>query len=62
MIVEITQASRPQEIVFDVEDELQFHVEMLERKYTQQGMSSCRSESGSHKTLRKFRKSQAAVR
>ena len=27
-------------IAFDVEDELRFHVEMLERKYTQQGMSA----------------------
>ena len=34
-----------QKVVFDVEDELRFHVEMLERKYTQQGMSSVEAKT-----------------
>ena len=32
-------------VVFDVEDELHFHVEMLERKYAQQGMSSVEAKT-----------------
>ena len=32
-------------ITFDVEDELCFHVEMLERKYTQQGMSAVEAKA-----------------
>ena len=30
---------------FEVEEELQFHLEMLERKYTQQGMSTADAEA-----------------
>ena len=36
---------------FEVEDELQFHLEMLERKYTQQGMTVAQAKSAA---LRRF--------
>ena len=36
---------------FEVEDELQFHLEMLERKYMQQGMSAAQAKSAA---LRRF--------
>ena len=36
---------------FEVEDELQFHLEMLERKYIQQGMSAAQAKSAA---LRRF--------
>src|SRR5262245_43651165 len=38
-------------IVFDVEDELQFHIEMLERKFTQHGMSATEAKLAA---LRRF--------
>jgi len=38
-------------IAFDVEEELQFHVEMLERKFTQHGMSSADAKAAA---LRRF--------
>jgi hypothetical protein len=36
---------------FDVEEELQFHIEMLERKYAQQGMSTAEANAAA---LRRF--------
>jgi hypothetical protein len=36
---------------FEVEEELQFHIEMLERKYAQQGMSDARAKAAA---LRRF--------
>jgi hypothetical protein len=39
------------QIVFEVEDELQFHIEMLERKYAQQGMSAAAAKAAA---LRRF--------
>ena len=36
---------------FDVEEELQFHIEMLERKYVQQGMSTADAKAAA---LRRF--------
>ena len=36
---------------FEVEEELQFHIEMLERKYAQQGMSDAREKAAA---LRRF--------
>ena len=33
----------------DVEEELQFHIEMLERKYTQQGMSAAQARAAASK-------------
>jgi len=34
---------------FEVEEELQFHIEMLERKYAQQGMSEARAKAAALK-------------
>jgi len=34
---------------FEVEEELQFHIEMLERKYTQQGMSKAHAKAAALK-------------
>ena len=39
------------QIVFEVEDELQFHIEMLERKYVQDGMSAAAARAAA---LRRF--------
>ncbi|HSE31613.1 MAG TPA: permease prefix domain 1-containing protein [Pyrinomonadaceae bacterium] len=33
------------ETAFEVQEELQFHIEMLERKYAQQGMSAARAKA-----------------
>lgn len=38
-IVNLLMRSNRQKTPLEVEEELQFHIEMLERKYTQQGMS-----------------------
>ena len=38
-----------QQIALDVEDELQFHLQMLERKYVQQGMSAAQARSAALK-------------
>ncbi len=34
---------------FEIEEELQFHIEMLERKYAQQGMSDARAKAAALK-------------
>ncbi len=46
----------------EVEEELQFHIEMLERKYAQQGMPSADAKGGGAETLWKSRNRQEAVR
>lgn len=38
-----------QRAAFDVQEELQFHIEMLERKYTQSGMSSAQAKAAAVK-------------
>ena len=43
--------SNRKQILFDVEDELQFHIEMLERKYVQDGMSAAAARAAA---LRRF--------
>ena len=43
--------SNRSQILFDVEDELQFHIEMLERKYVQDGMSAAAARAAA---LRRF--------
>jgi len=45
MIARLRKHLDRKNVVFDVEDELRFHVEMLERKYTQQGMSSAEAKT-----------------
>lgn len=43
--------SNRQKTVFEVEDQMQFHIEMLERKYAQQGMSIADAKAAA---LRRF--------
>ena len=51
-------ANRKQ-IVFEVEDELQFHIEMLERKYIQDGMSAAAARAAA---LRRFGSLERAMK
>ena len=48
-----------EQIVFEVEDELQFHVEMLERKYVQDGMSAAAAKAAA---LRRFGSLEKAMK
>ena len=41
-------------IASDVEEELQFHIEMLERKYAQQGMSDAHAKAAALKRFGNF--------
>ena len=47
------------QIVFEVEDELQFHIEMLERKYVQDGMSDAAAKTAA---LRRFGSLERAMK
>ena len=47
------------QIAFEVEDELQFHVEMLERKYVQDGMSAAAAKAAA---LRRFGSLERAMK
>ena len=47
------------QIVFEVEDELQFHIEMLERKYVQDGMSAAAAKAAA---LRRFGSLERAMK
>jgi hypothetical protein len=47
------------QIVFEVEDELQFHIEMLERKYIQDGMSAAAAKAAA---LRRFGSIEKAMK
>ena len=47
------------QIVFEVEDELQFHIEMLERKYVQDGMSAAVAKAAA---LRRFGSLERAMK
>jgi len=47
------------QIVFDVEDELQFHIEMLERKYVEDGMSAAAAKAAA---LRRFGSLEKAMK
>ena len=47
------------QIVFDVEDELHFHIEMLERKYAQDGMSAAAAKAAA---LRRFGSIERAMK
>ena len=47
------------QIVFEVEDELQFHIEMLERKYVEDGMSSAAAKAAA---LRRFGSLERAMK
>ncbi len=50
-IVNLLMRSNRQKTVFEVEDQMQFHIEMLERKYAQQGMSIADAKAAA---LRRF--------
>ena len=47
------------QIVFEVEDELQFHIEMLERKYVRDGMSAAAAKAAA---LRRFGSLEKAMK
>ena len=47
------------QILFEVEDELQFHIEMLERKYIQDGMSAAAAKAAA---LRRFGSLEKAMK
>jgi hypothetical protein len=47
------------QILFEVEDELQFHIEMLERKYVQDGMSAAAAKAAA---LRRFGSLEKAMK
>ena len=51
--------SNRKQIVFEVEDELQFHIEMLERKYVQDGMSAAAAKAAA---LRRFGSLEKAMK
>ena len=51
--------SKRKQIVFEVEDELQFHIEMLERKYVQDGMSAAAAKAAA---LRRFGSLEKAMK
>ncbi len=51
--------SNRKQIMFEVEDELQFHIEMLERKYVQDGMSPAAAKAAA---LRRFGSLEKAMK
>jgi hypothetical protein len=51
--------SNRKQIMFEVEDELQFHIEMLERKYVQDGMSAAAAKAAA---LRRFGSLERAMK
>ena len=58
-IANLFKSSNRKQIVFEVEDELQFHVEMLERKYVQDGMSATAAKAAA---LRRFGSLERAMK
>ena len=61
MKIEITNLlnSKREQIAFEVEDELRFHIEMLERKYVQDGMSAAAARAAA---LRRFGSIEKAMK
>jgi hypothetical protein len=58
-IVNLFKNSNRKQILFEVEDELQFHIEMLERKYVQNGMSATAARAAA---LRRFGSIEKAMK
>ena len=58
-IPDLFQKLNRKQIVFEVEDELQFHIEMLERKYAQDGMSAAAAKAAA---LRRFGSLERAMK
>ena len=53
-IVNLLMRSQRQQTPFEVEEELQFHIEMLERKYAQQGMSIADAKAAAVRRFGRF--------
>jgi hypothetical protein len=58
-IANLFKNSNRKQIAFDVEDELRFHIEMLERKYVQDGMSAAAARAAA---LRRFGSIERAMK
>lgn len=58
-IANLFKNSNRKRIAFDVEDELRFHIEMLERKYVQDGMSAAAARAAA---LRRFGSIERAMK
>ena len=58
-IANLFKNSNRKQMVFEVEDELRFHIEMLERKYTQDGMSAAAAKAAA---LRRFGSLERAMK
>ena len=58
-IAKLFKSSNRKQIMFEVEDELQFHIEMLERKYAQDGMSASAAKAAA---LRRFGSLERAMK
>ena len=58
-IINLFKNSNRKQILFEVEDELQFHIEMLERKYVQDGMSAAAARAAA---LRRFGSIERAMK
>jgi len=59
ILAKLFKSSTQKHIVFDVEDELHFHIEMLERKYAQDGMSPAAAKAAA---LRRFGSLERAMK
>ena len=59
ILAKLFKSSTQKQIMFDVEDELHFHIEMLERKYVQDGMSAAAAKSAA---LRRFGSLERAMK
>jgi hypothetical protein len=59
ILAKLFKSSIQKQIVFDVEDELHFHIEMLERKYAQDGMSPAAAKAAA---LRRFGSLERAMK
>jgi hypothetical protein len=58
-IAKLFKNSNRKQVLFEVEDELRFHIEMLERKYAQNGMSAGAAKSAA---LRRFGRLERAMK
>ena len=59
ILANLFKIANRKQIVFDVEDELHFHIEMLERKYVQDGMSAAAAKAAA---LRRFGSLERAMK
>lgn len=59
ILAKLLRIPNRKQIVFEVEDELHFHIEMLERKYVQDGMSPAAAKAAA---LRRFGSIERAMK